>query len=160
MKKILFLLAALPMMMLMSCKDDNDLPDVDIYADIQGGTQVENAYYVVQGTPIDVAQVVLVNNGDKEASIGGVRYYLDYMPIGTSIVAPYSISIETAQLPVGRHLLQAEMPIYAVDYSICTGYLSKVITVVAEQEDVPGYDAGTTTTGITEHATVQPGGQK
>lgn len=158
MKKLFLLLAALPLFAAVSCSDDKDLPDVDIYADIQGGTQTDQGYYIVQGQTLDIESVSLVNHGDKEATIGGVRYYLDYMPIATSIVAPYSIEIDTSNLAVGRHLLQAEMPVYAVGYQLCTGYISKVITVVSEAEDIPGTSSGTTTT--TEHADLQTGGQK
>lgn len=113
------------------------MPNVDITAAFQGGTQVDGSYYVVKGDTLAVEGMTLVNYGKDEATIGGVRYFLDYMPIGTSIVPPYGIKIITDNLPAGNHLLQAEMPIYAVGYSLCTGYIAKKITIVDEQEDIP-----------------------
>jgi len=139
MKKLFYLFLALPLFMI-SCDDDNDLPDVEIYATFEGGTQVDDVYYIVQGQDLQVTGVTLVNHGEKEATLGGVRYFWDYMPIGTTITSPYAITVSTGEMPVGNHLLQAEMPVYAVGYPICTGYLAKKIIVVAEQEDIPNVD--------------------
>ncbi len=136
MKKLFYLMLALPLFMV-SCSDDDDLPNVGITANFEGGTQVNGSYYVVRGDTLYVEGMTLENYGSDEATIGGVRYFLDYMPIGTSIVPPYGISIVTDNLPVGNHLLQAEMPIYAVGYSICTGYISKKVTIVGEAADIP-----------------------
>lgn len=122
---------------MVSCSDDDNIPDVDVYASFEGGTQVDGSYYVVKGEPLQVTSINLENYGKDEATLGGVRYFLDYMPIGTNIIPPYGILIETDNLSVGNHLLQAETPIYAVGYSICTGYIAKKITIVAEAEDIP-----------------------
>ncbi len=139
MKKLFYLFLALPLLFV-SCDDDKDLPNVEIYATFDGGTQVDDVYYIVQGQELQVTGVTLVNHDDKEASLGGVRYFWDYMPIGTTITQPYAITISTEEMPVGNHLLQAEMPIYAVGYSICTGFMAKKIAVVAEEEDIPAVD--------------------
>lgn len=147
MKKLFYLLLALPLVMV-SCSDDDDMPNVDITASFDGGTQVDGSYYVVKGDTLAVTAMTLENHGTEEATLGGVRYFLDYMPIGTNIVPPYGIKIVTDNLPEGNHLLQAEMPIYAVGYSICTGYIAKKITIVGEKEDIPTVttpDAGTET---------------
>lgn len=154
MKKLFYLFLALPLA-LISCSDDNDLPNVEIYATFEGGTQVDDVYYVVQGQELQVTAVNIVNHDDKEAALGGVRYFWDYMPIGTTITAPYAINIETEKMPVGNHLLQAEMPVYAVGYPICTGYMAKKIAVVAEQEDIPEVD---TPADPTTKADIQSGG--
>lgn len=145
MKKLIYLFLALPLFMV-SCDDDKDLPNVDVYATFEGGTQIDDVYYVVQGEEFQVTAMNLVNHDDKEAALGGVRYYWDYMPIGTTVTSPYAITIDTDQIPVGNHLLTAEMPIYAVGYSICTGYIAKKIKIVAEQEDIPGDTPSDSTT--------------
>ena len=138
MKKLFYLILALPLVGLFSsCNDDDKFPDVEITASFEGGTQMDDAYYVVQGDEFEVSQVVLQNNGTEEAVIGGVRYFLDYMPIGTTVVQPYSITINTENMPVGNHILTAEVPVYAVGYSVCTGVFAKKIKVVAEADDVP-----------------------
>lgn len=142
MKKFFYLLLALPLVGLFSsCNDDDKYPDVNIQASFEGGTQVDDVYYVVQGDEFEVSQVVLQNNGDAEAVIGGVRYFLDYMPIGTTVVEPYSITINSGDMAVGNHLLTAEVPVYAVGYSVCTGVFAKKIKIVAEAGDIPGTPA-------------------
>lgn len=155
MKKFFYLLA-LPLIALMaSCSDDNKVPDVEIYATFDGGQQVGDVYYVVQGDTLTVESVNMINNGKESASLGGVRYFWDYMPVGNVIVQPYTISFDTQTMAVGNHLLQAEMPIYAVGYPICTGYITKRITIVAEKADVPSAPA---TGNPTEQAILQTGG--
>ena len=156
MKKLFYLMLALPLFMV-SCSDDDDMPNVDITATFEGGTQVDGSYYVVQGDTLKVTGMSLINYGKDKATIGGVRYFLDYMPIGTSIVSPYGINIVTDNLPVGNHLLQAEMPVYAVGYSMCTGYMAKKITIVQESADVP--DVTVPDTG-TEKAVFKSGDSK
>ena len=39
---------------------------------------------------------------------------------------------------MGRHLLQAQMPIYVVDYPICWGYIQYYVNIVEVAEDLPG----------------------
>ncbi len=154
MKKLFYLLFALPLLSLVACHDDDDIPNVEIIATFEGGTQVGDVYYVVQGDELQVTGVNLVNHGTKEAALGGVRYFWDYMPIGTTITAPYALNISTAEIPVGSHLLTAEMPIYAVGYSLCTGYMGKKIKIVAEAEDIPEV---TTPDDSNTHADIQTG---
>ncbi len=48
--------------------------------------------------------------------------------------------------PVGRHLLQAQMPIYVVDYPICWGYIQYYVNIVEAQDDLP--DSGGETSKV------------
>lgn len=139
MKKLFYFLLALPLVTLLaSCSDDDDkFPDVNITASFDGGTQVDDVYYVVQGNNFEVTQVTLQNNGTADAVIGGVRYFWDYMPIGTTVTQPYALTINTETIPVGNHLLTAEIPVYAVGYSITTGLIAKKVKIVAEESDIP-----------------------
>lgn len=139
MKKFAYLLLALPLVTLFtSCNDDDDkFPDVNITASFDGGTQVDDVYYVVQGDNFEVTQVSLKNNGTADAVIGGVRYFWDYMPVGSTVTQPYAITINTEGMPVGNHLLTAEIPVYAVGYSVSTGLIAKKVKIVAEESDIP-----------------------
>ena len=71
MKKLYYtLLLALPMLYLASCDDDNNLPDVDVSIQIDGGVGVDGAIYVVQGDTLKIEGINVINNEEgKEAII-------------------------------------------------------------------------------------------
>ena len=152
MKKILYYLLTVPMLGLISC-DSNKIPDVDIVATFDGGTQVDDLYYVVQGDELQVTGIHVVND-DIQASIGNVTYYWDYTPIGISTTAPYALNISTDEVSIGYHILTAEMPVYAVGYSISSGFMAKKIVVVADYDDIP---TDSTPGDTNTHATLQEG---
>ncbi len=136
MKRFFYLLFVLPLFMV-SCSDDNDVPNVNVYAEFSGGTRVDDVIYVVQGDTFSIDGINIESLDKKSALIGGATYYWDYMRIGTTIEAPYSMEINTADLPVGNHLLQVEISIYAVDYSPCMGYMAYKIKIVPSADDIP-----------------------
>lgn len=73
----------------------------------------------------------------KGAVIGSASYFWDYYRIGGTIVAPYGMDIDTDGVPLGNHLLQVKVSIYAVDYSPCIGYMEYPVKIVASESDIP-----------------------
>lgn len=141
MKKIFYyLLLALPLgFMVTSCDDDDDkVPNVSVQATISGGVFEDGEIYVVQGDELVIDGLTLVNNTNKDGTLGAVTYYWDHYLIGTNITQPYTLTIETADQPVGRHLIQAQMPIYVVDYPICWGYIQYYVHIVEDASELPG----------------------
>ena len=141
MKKIFYyLLLMLPLGMLAtSCDDDdNKIPNVSIQATISGGVFDDDEIYIVKGETLVVDGLKLVNNTNKEGTLGAVTYYWDHYLIGTNITQPFSLSINTSEQPLGRHLLQAQMPIYVVDYPICWGYIQYYVNIVETADELPG----------------------
>ena len=138
MKKFLYLLLLLPLAFAAtSCDDDDDkVPEVDITATVTNGYVDGNTIYVVQGETLGM-EISMVNHTNKDGQIGAVSMQIDYYPYARAIVAPYKFDINTATMPVGRHLLQAEMPVFVVDYPICYGYFDCIICVVASKDDIP-----------------------
>lgn len=149
MKKYLYLLLLLlPLgMVSVSCSDDDKLPDVSVQAKISDGVVSDDVIYVVQGESLTIDGITLVNNTGKDAAIGVVNYYLDGMYLGQSMVAPYGFELETDNLPIGKHLLTAEMPVYVVDYPICFGAFSFYVQIVEDASQLPGEAVTTTFTG-------------
>lgn len=140
MKKYFYLLTLLlPLgFMAAACDDDDDdAPDIGIQATITGGVIDGNEIYVTQGDELTIDALILVNRTDKEGALGAVTYYWDYIPVGTVITQPFTLHMDTADQPVGRHLLQADMPIYIVDYPIYWGYLEYYVNIVEAKEDLP-----------------------
>lgn len=70
----------LPMLMLVSCSDD-DLPDVKMKVTYSGATSVDGTLYVVQDSTfsIDGLYVEAVNS-KHNAALSGASYYWDFIP--------------------------------------------------------------------------------
>ena len=138
MKKLFYLLLlALPVIGMNSCDDDDDVPNVSLSATIDGDTRVDNTLYVVSGDTLDIESINLIDNTKKGAVIGSASYFWDYYRLGGTIVAPYGMDIDTEGVPVGNHLLQIRVSIYAVDYSPCVGYMEYPVKIVASENDIP-----------------------
>ncbi|RXE71921.1 hypothetical protein ED352_03010 [Muribaculaceae bacterium Isolate-002 (NCI)] len=138
MKKLLYLLIlALPLVVMNSCDDDDDVPNVSLSATIDGATRVDNTLYVVSGETLDIESINIIDNTKKGAVIGSASYFWDYYRLGGTIVAPYGMEIDTDDIPLGNHLLQIKVSIYAVDYSPCIGYMEYPVKIVASEDDIP-----------------------
>ena len=147
MKKILFLLLAIMPLALVSCHDENDLPDVDFTVTVTGGTYVDGSIYVVQGENL-VINSILVHNKEngKAAMINSAAYYWDGYYLGTAIQPPFGFEIETTEeTPLGKHSLEIVSPLLAVDKEIATSVLVYNVTIVGSADDIP---AGGTNTFI------------
>ena len=75
-----YLLLMLPLGMLAtSCDDDdNNVPNVSIQATISGGVFDNDEIYVVKGETLTIDGLKLVNNTNKEGTLGAVTYYWDH----------------------------------------------------------------------------------
>lgn len=147
MKKFLFLLLAIMPLALVSCHDENDLPDVDFTVTVTGGTYVNGSIYVVQGENL-VINSILVHNKEngKAAMINSAAYYWDGYYLGTAIQPPFGFEIETTEeTPLGKHSLEIVSPLLAVDKEIATSVLVYNVTIVGSADDIP---AGGTNTFI------------
>jgi hypothetical protein len=60
------------------------------------------------------------------------------------MVQPFTFTIQTSEQTVGKHLLQAQMPIYVAGYSVCWGFIQYYVNIVATADDMPegAYIAG------------------
>jgi hypothetical protein len=142
-----FLLAMLPFAAVTtSCDDDgeSDLPDVDVTATISGGTFYEGEIYIVQGQALTIESMTLDNYTKQDGAIGSVTYYWDHYLFSTQMVQPFTFTIQTSEQTVGKHLLQAQMPIYVAGYSVCWGFIQYYVNIVATADDMPegAYIAG------------------
>lgn len=145
-KYFYYLLLLLPLTFVAAAcdDDDKDIPNVNIKATISGGVFEGDEIFVTQGDVLTIDALTLVNNTDKEGALGAVSYYWDHYLIGTNLTQPFELKIDTSDQPIGRHLLQAQMPIYVVDYPICWGYLQYYVNIVEAQEDLPDNGEGET----------------
>lgn len=122
-----------------SCDDDDgsDLPDVEIKASFSGAYCSEGILYVVSGDDLVVDALTLTDHTSKGAVIGSATYIWDGRRYGASIVSPYGMEFGTAGVSLGRHVLQIQASVYAVDYPPCTAILSYRVEIVAEASAIP-----------------------
>ncbi len=149
MKKLLYILLALPLFFASCSDDDNDLPDFRVKVDISGQSEVtENGVIVIpSGNQFSIDAISIVESDAKEIAIGGVSYYWDYILLDASnIIPPYGITFNTTGIPEGDHILQIYMPIFAVGYSPAEALLTYRVKIVAPVEDETPDDSGSTTT--------------
>lgn len=147
MKKLLYFLLLLPLTFVAaSCDDDNDVPDVDITTNVSGdGVVVNNrTIYAVPGDTIFV-DFTMKNYTNKEGNLGVVNLYMDRIMFAQTVPGE-KFGISTEGMPVGRHLLQASMPVFVVDYPICWAYSDYIIQLVENRADIPTDDGSGTTT--------------
>ena len=139
MKKLLYLLLALPIFALTSCSDDDKLPRVDMDVEVENATNIDGTLYVVQGDTLIIKGITVSSpDAPKGIALGGVTYILNYEPVYFNPQAPYSFEIDTNGWAVGTRLLQMQTNVYAVDYSPMYAWITFPLKVVASQEDIPG----------------------
>lgn len=141
MKKLIFLLIALPLMALsfVSCSDDSDdIPDVNIGFTYSGATAVNGTLYSVLGDTLSIDSVYCTPAaGTKPAMIGNVSYILDGRPLAFTPVVPFNISLLTGSMPVGRHQLTLQMTVLQEGKSIGTAWMPVQIAIVSAAADIP-----------------------
>ena len=138
MKKVLYLLMALPLFFASCDDDDNDFPRVKIGIDVSGCQVVDGVIYVVQGDTISVDSLnVVAVDGKTKVAIAAVNYYWDRMYVDTNVIPPFQFSIDTGKAMIGRHLLHMRCSLLAVDYPPVIAHLDYPVRIVASPQDIP-----------------------
>lgn len=150
MKKLFLLLLALPLLMV-SCDDDDKLPNVYLKVDGSGGVSHDGYIYIMQGDELSIEGIsVVAEESTTNVRITGAEYFLDYRPVWSTVIAPYAYKLETGNLPTGNHLLEIKCPVLAVGYSPAIAYVSYRIKVVDSIDDMPEDDGTVTVSGSFE----------
>lgn len=138
MKKFFLALMALPLVAaLTACHDDDDMPQVNLKVQYNSPV-VDGEVYVVKPNDfkIESVDVTAVREGHK-ATNGPVSYFINAIPVGTNPVSPYGITIPTADLEIGKFVVQMVMPIYEVDCTMATAVSQITVNVVENESDIP-----------------------
>ncbi|MCM1482890.1 MAG: hypothetical protein NC043_01015 [Muribaculaceae bacterium] len=151
MKKLVYLLLALPLLALAAaCSDDDkNLPDVTLNVTYKNGSVVDRQVYVVQGDTLVVDSVYLTSNraGKNAGIVGGVSYWWDGIPYSFTLpngaimnlnpVPPYRISVPTDDANVGAHSLTMLMDIAQEGSELASAAAGITVNVVADAADIP-----------------------
>lgn len=141
---LLPLMLCLPFATITSCSDDDDLPDVNLSIEIDGGKAVGEVIYVVKGETLKITSVNITNNEQgKNALITSATYFLDGFRLGTVILPPfpYDITFEREQ-SVGDHNLEILCDVAAEGKALGIALISYHVKVVEDASDIP--DEGVT----------------
>lgn len=156
MKKFIYLLALLvPALALVSCHDDdNDVPNVDFTINFENAVRVDGTLYVVKGESLKITGIDVENNEPgKGAMITAATYYWDGYYIGATVQPPFGFEYNIGEnVPVGKHQIEIECPLFAVDKSPATAIVYMYVQVVASEEEIPGQ--GTPEARVTPHITL------
>lgn len=139
MKKLFYLLFLLPLAFFAACDDDDKLPSVDFTLTLSNVTLNENAFYAVKGDTvrIDGVSVKPIDNG-KSATVTGVRYYLDYMPIMSDpILSPFTTAFTTENLDARTYNLGITATVLQVDKSIGNTVINVPLVLVESKDKLP-----------------------
>ncbi len=137
MKRLYYLLLALPLAFFASCDDDNDLPEVTFDVTMSGGVESEGQIYVVQGETLMVDEVKVTSDTNSAATLGATTYFWNGLPVGTTIVVPFAWEFNTTGLEPGAYSMQIQTNVYQTDKAPAVALLSYRINVVASADDLP-----------------------
>lgn len=140
MKKIMWLLLALPLMAVMtSCHDDDDLPDVILTVNYENAVNVDEVLYVVQGDTliIDSVAVSPATPQGKAVQLLGVSYRWNGWLVGTTLIPPFSAGIPTTNFAPADYILGMECPVIQIDKTPGTAFITRKVRVVASEDDIP-----------------------
>lgn len=146
-KYLILLLLLIPALAFVSCSDDDkDLPNVDFDFTFENATVVDGTVYVVRGQTMEITAINVVNKEpDKSAIITVANYYWDRYFIGSTAQPPFAFEIEVSdQTPLGKHLLDIQAPLYAVDKAPAVAVVGFNVEVVESADDIPEAAAPTT----------------
>lgn len=146
MKKLWFLLLALPLIgMMTSCDDDDKLPKVDISLEYNNATVVDGSVYVVKPDTLEVAsvKVTAVREGNKVTN-GPVSYWLNGAPIAVNPYAPFGVKVPTDKLAIGGYTLTMEMTVAEEGCQLATAVAQVKVYLVENASDIPESSGGET----------------
>lgn len=147
MKKVLFLLLVLPLV-LASCKDDDEMPNVKFNIDISGGKNINGIIYVVKGDTLQINDIYVVSQDDRNVAMGEVSYFWDGLFLITKQFPPYKISIPTADMKINNHIFEFNCPLYVEESPILTAYFRYPVKLVSSVDSIPNSATQPITTGF------------
>ena len=145
MKRIFYLLLLLPLA-LVSCKDDDDMPNVDFKVEISGGKYINGAIYVIKGDTLSIVNIEIMSH-DKKVAMGEVSYFWDGQFLFTNPFPPYKIKIPTDKMVLSEHRLHFNCPVYVEDYPILTAYFDYKVMLVEHSDSIPNQPSQPITNG-------------
>ncbi len=159
MKKLLYLLLVIPFaMMVTSCSNDNDLPNVDISMSFDNAVVKDGTVYVVQDSVFSITGLsTKAVDSNQQSAIVNVRYFWNGYPAPELTWSPLPMEIDMAKMPQpesGNNILGIDATLLETDKSISYCTLAIPIKAVDNVEDLPdGQQPGEATLTFTSART-------
>lgn len=138
MKKLLYLLLVIPFaMMVSSCSDDNDLPNVDVTMSFDNAVVKDGTVYVIQDSVFSITGLTTKSvDSNKQSAIVNVRYFWNGIPAPGLTWSNFPMEIDMAQMPQpesGNNILGLDATLLETDKSI--SYCSIRIPIKAVEDE-------------------------
>lgn len=141
MKKLFYLLLALPMVLGLASCSDNDLPEVNVNMTFNNVVAKDGSLYAVKDSVISlVAITTRAVDSDKDAAIANMLYYWNGIPAPGLTWSPLPMKIPLPLMPLrasGLNVLGMEATVLEVDKSMANCYIRVPIVTVDKAEDLP-----------------------
>ncbi|MDE5870523.1 MAG: hypothetical protein K2H22_01050 [Muribaculaceae bacterium] len=142
MKKLLYLLLVIPFaMMVSSCSNDNDLPNVDITMTFDNAAVKDGAVYVLQDSVFSITGITTKAVDSKQQSaIANIYYFWNGIPAPSLTWSGLPMEIDMAKMPQpedGENILGLRATLLETDKSMAYTALSVPIIAVENEEALP-----------------------
>lgn len=142
MKKLFYLLLVLPFaMMITSCSNDNDLPNVDVTIAFDNAAVKDGTVYAVEDSVLQITGIsTKAVDSNKASALVNVDYVWNYIPAPYLTFGNYPLDLNLSQMPLvekGANILDLNGKLLEVDKSIANFSVRIPIVVVDEVENLP-----------------------
>ncbi len=142
MKKLLYLLLVIPFaMMVTSCSNDDDLPNVDISMSFDNAVVKDGTVYVVQDSVFSITGLTTkAVDSNQQSAIVNVRYFWNGIPAPGLTWSNFPMEINMANMPQpesGNNILGLDATLLETDKSMSYCSLRVPIKAVQKVEDLP-----------------------
>lgn len=141
MKKLLYLLLVIPFaMMISSCSDEKDLPNVEITMSFDNAAVKDGVVYVVQEEAFSITGLTTKSvDSNQQSAIVNVKYFWNGIPAPGLTWSSFPMEIDLADMPEpesGKNILGLDATLLETDKSMAYCSLRIPIQSVA-LEDMP-----------------------
>lgn len=142
MKKLLYLLLVLPFaMMISSCSDDKDLPNVDITMSFDNAAVKDGKVYVLADDVFSITGITTkAVNSNQQSAITNVFYFWNGMPAPGLTWSPFPMEINMADMPLakdGVNALGLKATILETDKTMAYTVFDIPVVTVDSEENLP-----------------------
>lgn len=142
MKKLLYLLLVIPFaLMVSSCSNDNDLPNVDITMSFDNAVVKDGTVYVVQDSVFSITGLTTkAVDSNQQSAIVNVRYFWNGYPAPGLTWSNFPMAINMAEMPQpesGNNILGLDATLLETDKSMSYCTLRIPIKAVDKVENLP-----------------------